>query len=85
MIDPKKFVIHTTAPEKFPVRDRITLTLSVLRQARQSFLLVTGAAKAVVVKAMLGAPSKDSSRWPMHRIFEQGRIMVISDFARESW
>jgi 6-phosphogluconolactonase len=60
-----------------PPPQRITLTLSVLRAARECLLLATGAAKADAVSAMLGEPTPQVPA----SLLRRERLTVIVDDA----
>lgn len=60
-----------------PPPERITLTLSVLREARRCVLLATGASKADAVNAMLQQPSRHVPASMLRR----GRLSVVVDDA----
>jgi 6-phosphogluconolactonase len=60
-----------------PPPERITLSLEVLRAARECLLLATGASKADATSAMLGEPSR---RVPAS-LLRRGRLTVIVDDA----
>lgn len=55
-------VIHTTT-DKFAVRDRISVTIPTLRQARQSVFFLKGLGKRKVWEEMV-ASNEDERRWP---------------------
>jgi 6-phosphogluconolactonase len=60
-----------------PPPERITLSLAVLRAARECVLLATGASKADAVSAMLGEPSIHVPA----SLLRRGRLTVIVDDA----
>ncbi len=60
-----------------PPPERLTLTLSVLRAARECLLLATGAGKADAVSAMLGEPSPHVPA----SLLRRGRLTAIVDDA----
>jgi 6-phosphogluconolactonase len=60
-----------------PPPDRITLSLAVLRAARECVLLATGASKADAVAAMLAAPSRHVPA----SLLRRERLTVIADDA----
>ena len=49
----KRLVIPSHAPARFKIRERITLTLPVINNARNRFFIVSGEAKASVIKGVL--------------------------------
>jgi 6-phosphogluconolactonase len=60
-----------------PPPQRITLSLAVLRSARECLLLATGASKADAVSAMLGEPSRHVPA----SLLRRGRLTMIVDDA----
>jgi 6-phosphogluconolactonase len=60
-----------------PPPERITLSLEVLRAARECLLLATGASKADATSAMLGEPSRHVPA----SLLRRGRLTVIVDDA----
>jgi 6-phosphogluconolactonase len=60
-----------------PPPERITLSLEVLRAARECLLLATGASKADATSAMLGEPSRQVPA----SLLRRGRLTVIVDDA----
>jgi 6-phosphogluconolactonase len=69
-------VIHATTDE-FAVHDRISLTLPILKEAKESVLLLK-TDKLDVWDAML-ASDEDAKRWPLKAIIESSPLMVITN------
>lgn len=76
------FALHTQTPLKddgtprFPILDRIGLTLNPIASAQSHIVLLQGEAKKVTWDAMLES-SDDEKRWPLKRILEQEEVMVL--------
>ncbi len=70
-----KLVIHTTT-EKFAVRDRISVTMPVLKQAKQSVFLLKGAVKKRVWEEMMES-TEDEKRWPAKGIIKGNNSTLI--------
>lgn len=67
------------------VRSRITLTVPVLNRARTVLFLVTGAAKAPIVRVLLEGPGREAARYPASLIRpESGRLIWLLDRAAAS-
>ncbi len=62
--------VHTTT-DRFDVRDRISVSLPMLMQAREALLLLKGDAKKKVYDEMMAA-KEGPSRWPMKAILNRG-------------
>lgn len=71
-------VIHTTT-DKFVVRDRVSVTLPVLTQARQSVFFLKGAEKKRVWEEMI-ASSETQKRWPAKAVMEKTSVSVIAQW-----
>ncbi|NOS68126.1 MAG: 6-phosphogluconolactonase [Candidatus Peribacteraceae bacterium] len=65
--------IHTTT-DTFDVRDRISVTLPVLKKARQSIFFLKGERKKAVWDEMM-ASNDDEKRWPAKKI--DGACVVV--------
>lgn len=66
---------HTTT-EKFATKDRITLTLPLLSNARHVLFLLKGEAKKKVWDEMLASPLRPT-RWPAHQVLAHGNTTLI--------
>lgn len=66
---------HTTT-EKFATRDRLTLTLPLLSNARHVLFLLKGEAKKKVWDEMIASPLQPT-RWPAHQVLARGRSTLI--------
>ena len=74
----ERLVIHTVAPEPFPVRDRLTLTLPALCDARLVLLLATGADKRAALHA-----AHETGELPVGRVRGREATRWIVD--RAAW
>ena len=78
-------VVATEAPTGMAVRDRITLTLPVLRRAAVTILAAAGADKRVALTAAFAADPPPAGRPPAGRIApDDGEMMWILDAALAS-
>ena len=66
---------HTTT-EKFATRDRITLTLPLLSNARNVLFLLKGEAKKKVWDEMMSS-SLQPTRWPAHQVLAHGNSTLM--------
>ena len=71
-----KNVIHTTT-ERFDVRDRISVTLPVIKNAEQSVFLLKGEGKKKVWEEMM-ASSDDERRWPAKVVISNTATTAIT-------
>ncbi len=71
----RRLAVETTAPEPFAVRERITVTLPVINNARRVVLLVTGEEKRAVLKRFL----EGGSGIPADRVTPAGGVTVFTD------
>jgi 6-phosphogluconolactonase len=74
----RNFAIHTTT-DRFAVRDRISVTLRVLQEARHTVFFLSGAAKQTVWEEMLRS-SEDFTRWPGQAALVSGRSVAITQW-----
>jgi 6-phosphogluconolactonase len=72
-------VAAVVAPANPP--QRLTLTLPVLNQARNTFFLVAGADKRAIIAALRGESSERSSRYPAARVQPSGPVVWFLDKA----
>jgi 6-phosphogluconolactonase len=57
----ERWVVATRAPSSYPVRDRITLTLTAIAKSRDVFFLVTGKDKAAAVARARAVPATNAA------------------------
>ena len=74
---PASELCHGVRDSPKPPPERVTLSLSVLRAARECLLLATGAGKADAVSAMLGEPTRHVPA----SLLRRERLSVIVDDA----
>lgn len=72
----KRLVINTTT-EKFTVKQRISVTAPVLRQARHSVFLLKGSDKKTVWETMEKSV-EDAKRWPAKIVLEATQVTVVA-------
>jgi 6-phosphogluconolactonase len=72
-------VAAVVAPANPP--QRLTLTLPVLNQARNTFFLVTGADKRAIIGDLRGESVEGSSRYPAARVQPSGPVLWFLDKA----
>jgi 6-phosphogluconolactonase len=76
------FALHTQTPLKedrsprFPILDRISLTLNPIVSAQSHLVLLQGPVKRATWEAMLASNDGDA-QWPMKRVLEQEEVMVL--------
>lgn len=75
LIQGAKCGAHTTT-EKFATKDRITLTLPLLSNARHVLFLLKGEAKKKIWDEMVGAPLQPT-RWPAQQVLAHGTTTLI--------
>ncbi len=68
-------MIHTTT-DTFAVRDRISVTLPVLKQARQTMFFLKGEAKKKVWDEMM-ASTEDVTRWPAKEVIQKTKTTLV--------
>ncbi len=68
--------IHTEQ-DRFPVIDRLSLTLPVLGAARAAIILLTGEKKKAVYNEMLASPV-GADRWPLKAVLEGGHATTVA-------
>ncbi len=73
----ERWVAAVVAPAKPP--QRLTLTLPVLNQARNTFFLVTGADKRAIITALRGQSTEGSSPYPVARVQPKGPVVWFLD------
>lgn len=73
-----RLVVSAQAPERFEVRDRLTMTLPVLENARLVLMLATGADKRNALKA-----AHEAGKLPVGRVRGRERTIWIVD--RAAW
>lgn len=73
-----RLIVSTTAPERFEVRDRLTMTLPVLGSSRLVLMLATGADKRNALKA-----AYEEGELPVGRVRGRERTIWIVD--RAAW
>lgn len=73
----ERWVVAVVAPAKSP--HRLTLTLPVLNQARNTFFLVTGADKRAIISALRGQSTEGSSPYPVARVQPKGPVVWFLD------
>jgi 6-phosphogluconolactonase len=71
----KRWAAAARAPQRYPVRDRITLTLSAINSARTVVMLVTGEKKREILKKVL----KNEGGYPAEKVEPAGRSFVFTD------
>lgn len=74
----ERLVIHTTT-DSFDVHDRISVTMSVLTQAKQSLFLLKGDAKQNVWEEMMKSPENET-RWPAKSVIEKTQATVLTQW-----
>jgi 6-phosphogluconolactonase len=72
-----RWVVPVTAPAEPP--RRLTLTLPVLNQGRNTYFLVCGANKREIMAALRSEPDARPSRYPAGRIRPSGRVQWLLD------
>lgn len=78
ILEKKRYVLHTVT-DRFDVRDRITVTIPVLRSAAQQFFFLQGKAKEAVFQDMIHAKS-DSIAYPAHALLDADRAVFITQW-----
>jgi 6-phosphogluconolactonase len=71
----KGYALHTTT-ETFAVRDRISVSMPVLKSAREKMFFLKGEAKKKVWEEMLASP-EPSTRWPAKDVITSGGSTVL--------
>lgn len=72
----ERLALHATTG-RFDIKDRITTTVPVLRQARSQLVLLKGNAKKETWEAMIGGPD-DPKRFPLKAVMEEGKTSVVA-------
>lgn len=75
----ERWVAAVTAPAKPP--QRLTLTLPILNQARNTFFLVTGADKRPILEALRSQSTEGSGPYPAARVRPKGPVVWFLDQA----
>jgi len=75
----ERWVVAVAAPAK--PSQRLTLTLPVLNQARNTFFLVTGADKRAIITALRGDSTQGYSPYPAARVQPMGPVVWFLDEA----
>lgn len=76
------FAVYAEAPLKedgtprFPIKDRISLTLNPIASAQSHLVLLQGPVKRATWEAMLES-SEGDNHWPLKQILEQEEVMVL--------
>ena len=76
-----RWVVATQAPPDAEVRDRITLTMPALNQARNVFVMTAGDEKRPVVREILETPETGVLRYPAAQVHPKGRLVWWVDRA----
>jgi 6-phosphogluconolactonase len=71
----KRWIMAVIAPECYPVRKRITLTLPVINSARNVLFLVTGEEKREILSNILSG----KGNYPAQRVNPNGRLCIFTD------
>jgi 6-phosphogluconolactonase/glucosamine-6-phosphate isomerase/deaminase len=71
----EKLVIHTQT-DRFAVKDRISVTMHLLQDARSHIFFLKGAGKKKVWDEMMGS-DEEEQRWPAKAILELERSTVV--------
>ena len=74
-LDGSKLALHTTT-DRFAVRDRITITIPPMKDARQQCFFFTGEKKMQAWKEM-EASDEGPERWPMKAVMALGETTVV--------
>ncbi len=74
-----RWVVAILAPVEPPLR--LSLTLPVLNQARNTFFIATGARKREIIQALREEPDSEGSRYPVGMIQPGGRAVWFLDEA----
>jgi 6-phosphogluconolactonase len=77
LLEKDKRVIHTTT-DQFAVKDRITVSLSVLTSASKSVFFLNASKKEIFGKVM--AENSDPIEYPSHALLETGRSLWITQW-----
>lgn len=78
----QRWVIPVRVPADPPLR--LTMTLPVLNQARNTFFLVTGAGKRPIINVLRNASDFEAQRYPAARIRPAGRVVWFLDQSANS-
>lgn len=76
ILSSEEVAIHTTQDRRFPVYDRISLTLKIICQSTRHVYLLKGADKGPVWHAMVHA-SHDPHQFPVHSVLSEGRTTLL--------
>lgn len=79
LLERERLVLSTHAPDPFPVRDRITVTLPVLTRAALPVFLLKGERKQRIFAETLSA-NTDPVEYPAHALLETGRTLWITQW-----
>jgi 6-phosphogluconolactonase len=75
-LEEKKLWVRTSiAPESYPVRERITMTLPVINSARNVLFLVTGEKKRAILSKILNGKGD----YPARLVDPSGRLSLFTD------
>lgn len=77
-MDPR-WVIPATAPPDVEIRNRVTLTLSVLNRARRVWFLVAGKEKREAVESILGGAAPAEAEHPAALVRPPGDLLWLLD------
>lgn len=69
-------IVHTTT-DRFAVRDRIGMTLPLLKRAKRRLLLLNGDGKKRVWETML-ASARDPKRWPLQELSDDALTVLYA-------
>jgi 6-phosphogluconolactonase len=73
-----KWVINSRAPIDFPVPERITLTLPVLKQARETLFIISGKGKGTILQELIKNPAA-AERYPAAHIITNPATTLFVD------
>lgn len=73
--DENRTTLHSTT-EKFAVRDRISITMPIIKKAKKHVFLMKGKDKLELWNEMISS-NEDHTRWPAHDVLEEKKTTLI--------
>jgi 6-phosphogluconolactonase len=74
-----RWVVGVTAPARYALRERVSLTLPVLNNAHRAVFIVSGSRKRNILSAVVSTGCRTDSSLPARRVDPRSTLLIMTD------